>query len=137
MEFCSSPLLRRLQEVMACPAASATTSLIEALKAGPWCLQRTLGLENISETALNSTRPGRRIPLILYLGLEVMPKCPSRARSLEVWIRASAPKDSLSSASLYSFSPSLSLRGEYSSSSSSSLSTLWSSCYSCSSVGAP
>jgi hypothetical protein len=36
-------------------------------------------------------------------------------------------KDSLSSASLYSFLPSLSLRGEYSSSSSSSLSMSWSS----------
>jgi hypothetical protein len=34
-EFCSSSLLRRLQEVMSCQAASATTSLIDALKAGP------------------------------------------------------------------------------------------------------
>jgi hypothetical protein len=49
---------------------------------------------------------------------------------------ASAPKDSLSSASLYIFSPSLLLRREYSSSSSSSLSTSWY-CYSCSSTGVP
>jgi hypothetical protein len=68
MEFCSSPLLRRLQEVLACQATSATTSLIDALKAGPWCLQRTLGPEKISATTLNSTRPGHRTPLILYLG---------------------------------------------------------------------
>jgi hypothetical protein len=85
----------------------------------------------------NSTCPRRRTPLILYLGAEVMPRCPSRAQSLPVGIGASAPKDSLSSASLYSFSPSLSLRGEYSLLSSSSLSTLWSSSYCCSSAGAP
>jgi hypothetical protein len=137
MEFCSSPLLRRLQEVMACQVASATTSLIDALKAGPWCLQRTLGPEKIYATALNSTHHGRGTPLILYLGAEVMPKCPSRARSLPIGIRASAPKDSLSSASLYNFSPSLSLMGEYTLSSTSSLSTSWS-CYCCySSAGAP
>jgi hypothetical protein len=35
MEFCSSPLLRLLQEVMACQAASTIASLIDALKAGP------------------------------------------------------------------------------------------------------
>ncbi len=48
------------------------------------------------------------------LRAEVMPKCPSKALSLLVGIRASAPKDSISSASLYIFSLSLSLRGEYS-----------------------
>jgi hypothetical protein len=137
MEFCSSSLLQRLQEVMACQTTSATTSLIDALKAGPWCLQRTLGPEKISTTALNCTCPGRGTPLIMYLGAEVMSKCPSRARSLPVGTGASAMKDSLLSASLYSFSPSLSLRGEYSLSSSSSLSTSSScGCY-CSSVGAP
>jgi hypothetical protein len=99
---------------MACQAASATTSLIDALKAGPLCLQRTLGPEKISTTTLNATRPGCGTPLIWYLGVEVLPKCPSRERSLSVGIGASAPKDSLSSTSLYSFSPSLSLRGEYS-----------------------
>jgi hypothetical protein len=54
-----------------------------------------------------------------------------------IGIGASAPNDSLSSESLYSFSPSLSLRGEYSSSSSSSSSLLmsWSSCCCCSLVG--
>jgi hypothetical protein len=68
MEFCSSSLLRWLQEVMACQAASATASLRDALKAGPWCLQRTLGPEKISATALNSTCPRCGTPLILYLG---------------------------------------------------------------------
>jgi hypothetical protein len=81
MEFYSSPLLQRLQEVMACQAASVTA------------------------TTLNSTCPRRGTTLILYLRAEVMPKCPSRARCLSVGIGASAPKDSLSSASLYSFSP--------------------------------
>jgi hypothetical protein len=135
-EFCNSSLLRRFQEVMACLAASTIASLIDALKADPWCLQRTLGPEKISATALNSTRPRHGTPLIRYLGAEVMPKCPSRARSLSVGIGASAPKDSISSASLYSFSPSLSLRGAYPSSSSSSWLTSWSSCYYCS-AGAP
>jgi hypothetical protein len=79
MELCSSPLLRRLQEVMACQAVLATTSLIDALKAGPSCLQRTLDPEKISVIALNSTHPGHGTPLIRYLGAEVMPKCPSRA----------------------------------------------------------
>jgi hypothetical protein len=78
MEFCSSPLLRWLQKVMAYQAASATPSLIDALKAGPWCLQRTLGPEKISTTALSYTHP-RRGSLIRYLGAEVMPKCPSMA----------------------------------------------------------
>jgi hypothetical protein len=137
MEFCSSPMLRWLQEGMVCHAASATTSLIEPLKAGPWCLQRTLDLEKISATALNSTRPGCETPLILYLGAEVMPKCPSRAQSLPIGIWSSALKDSFLSASLYNFSSSLSLRGEYSSSSSSSLLTSWSSYCCCSSAGAP
>jgi hypothetical protein len=137
MEFYSSPLLRLLQEVMACQAASTIASLIDALKAGPWCRQRTLGSKKISVTALNFTQPGRGTPLIQYLRAEVMPKCPSKAQILPVGIGASASKDSLSSASLYSFSPSLSLRGEYSSLSSSSLSMSWSSCCYCSSTGAP
>jgi hypothetical protein len=94
---------------MACQEASITASLIDALKAGLWCLQRTLGPEKIYATALNSTHPRRGTPLIWYLGVEVMPKCPSKARSLPVGIRALAPKDSLLSASLYSFLPSLSL----------------------------
>jgi hypothetical protein len=64
-------------------------------KVCPWCLQRTLGLEKISATALNSTVPRRGTHLILYLGAEVMPKCPRGARSLPVGIRASTPKDSL------------------------------------------
>jgi hypothetical protein len=68
MEFYNSSLLQWLQEVMAYQAASATTSVIDALKASPWCLQRTLGLEKISATALNSTHPGHGTPLILYLG---------------------------------------------------------------------
>jgi hypothetical protein len=137
MEFCSSHWLQWFQEVMSCQVALAIASLTDDLKAGPWCLQRTLGPEKIFATALNCTHPGHGTPLIWYLGVEVMSKCPSRARSLPVGIEALVPKDSLSSASLYSFLPSLSLRGEYSSSSSSSLSTLWSSyCY-CSSAGAP
>jgi hypothetical protein len=112
-------------------------NITDGLKAGPWCLQRTLDPEMISVTALNSTCPGCETPLIRYLGAEVMPKCPSRARSLPVGIRASAPKDSISSASLYTFSPSVSLKGEYSSWSSSLLLTSWSCCYCCSSAGAP
>jgi hypothetical protein len=48
MEFYSSSLLRWLHEVMSCQVVSATASLIDALKAGPWCLQRTLDLEKIS-----------------------------------------------------------------------------------------
>jgi hypothetical protein len=121
---------------MVCQAASVIASLVDALNASPWCLQRTLNPKKISTTALNSTHPGCRTPLILYLGAEVMSKCPSRARSLPVGIGASALKDSLSSASLYSFSPSFSLRGEYSSSFSSSLLTSW--CYCCcSSAGVP
>jgi hypothetical protein len=79
MEFCSSSLLRWLHEVMVCQAASAIASLIDALKDGPWCLQRTLGTEKISTAALNSTRPRHRTPLILYLRAEVILKCPSRA----------------------------------------------------------
>jgi hypothetical protein len=79
MEFCSSTLLQRLQEVMVYQVASATTSLTYALKDGPWCLQRTMDPEKISTSTLNSTRPGRGTPLIMYLGAEVMPKCPSRA----------------------------------------------------------
>jgi hypothetical protein len=61
---------------MACQAASATTSLIDALKAGPWSLQRTLDLEKISVMALNFTRVGRGTPLILYLGQRRFPSVP-------------------------------------------------------------
>jgi hypothetical protein len=43
--------------------------------------------------ALNSTRPGRRINWIWYLGAVVMPRCSSRARSLPVRTGASAPKE--------------------------------------------
>jgi hypothetical protein len=56
MEFCSSSLLRRVQEVMVYQVASAIASLIDGLKASPWCLQRTLDLEKISAMALNSTQ---------------------------------------------------------------------------------
>jgi hypothetical protein len=49
---------------MACQEASITASLIDALKAGLWCLQRTLGPEKIYATALNSTHPRRGTPLI-------------------------------------------------------------------------
>jgi hypothetical protein len=81
-------------------------------------------LEDLHD-GLNSTCPGRRVPLIRYLGAEVMPKCPSRVCTLPVGTGASAPKDSISSASLYSFSPSMSLRGDYSSS---FFSSSWSCC---------
>jgi hypothetical protein len=69
----------------------------------------------------------------------VMPRCTSIARSLPVGTGASAPKDSTSLASLYISSTSVSPRGEYSSSSLSSLlALLWSSCCcSCSSTGMP
>jgi hypothetical protein len=63
MEFYSSPSSRRLQKVMACQAALATTSLIDALKASPWCLQRTLGPEKIFATVLDVG-----LPLFCILG---------------------------------------------------------------------
>jgi hypothetical protein len=68
--------------VMACQAASATTSLREVLKAGPLCRQRTLDPKKISMMALNSTRPRRGTSLILYLRAVVMPRCSSRVQSL-------------------------------------------------------
>jgi hypothetical protein len=66
---------------------------------------------------LNSTCPGRGTSLTPYLGAVVMPKCTNRAWSLPVGIGASSLKDSTLSASLYIFSTSMSVRGEYSSSS--------------------
>jgi hypothetical protein len=84
---------------MAYQAASATTSLRDALKAGPLCLQRTLDPRKISVMALNSTHPGRGTSLILYLGAVVMPRCSSKAQSLPVGTGASALKDSTSFAS--------------------------------------
>jgi hypothetical protein len=100
--------------VIACQAAAVIASLIDALNAGLLCLLMTQFPLKISVMALNSTHLGHATQLILYLRAEVMPKCPSKALSLLVGIRASAPKDSISSASLYIFSLSLSLRGEYS-----------------------
>jgi hypothetical protein len=79
MDFYSSYLLQWLQEMMACQAASATASLMDILKAGPWCLRRTLEPEKIFVTIFNSTHPRRGTHLILYLAVEVMPKCPSKA----------------------------------------------------------
>jgi hypothetical protein len=49
---------------MACQVASAIASLIDALKASPWCLQRTLDLEKISAMALNSIQLGHGTLLI-------------------------------------------------------------------------
>jgi hypothetical protein len=135
MEFCSRLMLLRTHYVMACQVASATASLLEALKAGPLCLQRTLDPKKISATALNSTRPRRVTSLIRYLGAVVMPRCSSRARSLSARTRALAPKDSTSSASQYIFSSLVLLRGEYSSSALSS--TSWYSSWCCSSAGEP
>jgi hypothetical protein len=65
--------------MMAYQVASTTASSIDALKAGPWCLQRTLDPEKISVMTLNSTRPRHGAPFIQNLGAEVMPKCPNRA----------------------------------------------------------
>jgi hypothetical protein len=70
----------------------------------------------ISMMALNSNCPRCRTSLILYLGAVVMPRCSSRARSLSVGTRASAPKDSTSSISRYIFSFSMLLGGDCSSS---------------------
>jgi hypothetical protein len=135
MEFCNLLLLLRTHDVMACQAASATASLQEVLKASPLCLQRTLDPKKISVMALNSTRPGRRISLILYLGAVVIPRCSSRAQSLPARTGASAPKDSTSSASRYIFSSSVLLGGGYSSLASSSMSWSFGCC--CSSAGEP
>jgi hypothetical protein len=85
--------------------------------------------------ALNSTHPGCGTSLIRYLGAVVMPRCPSRAQSLLVRTRASAPKDSISSASRYIFWSMVSLGGGYSSLALSS--TSWSFSYCCSSAGEP
>jgi hypothetical protein len=130
MEFYNRVLLLWTHDVMACQAASATTSLREALKAGPLCLQRTLDLKKISMTTLNSTHPGCGTFLILYLGVVVMPRCSSRAQSLPVRTGASAPKDSTPSASRYIFSSSVSLGGGYPSLAMSSMSWSFSCCYS-------
>jgi hypothetical protein len=70
---------RWLQEVMVCQAASGTTSLLDAQKAGPRCLLVTPDPEKISAMAQYSTHPGRRTRLIRYLGAVVIPKCTSRA----------------------------------------------------------
>jgi hypothetical protein len=110
--------------VISYQAASVTASLIDALNIGPLCLLTTQFLLKISRMALNSTRPRHGTPLILYLGAEVMPKCPSKALSMPVGIGASALKDSILSTFLNIFSLSSSLRGEYPSSSSSSSSML-------------
>jgi hypothetical protein len=135
MEFCNRRLLLRTHDVMACQAASATTSLREVQKAGPLCRQRTLDLKKICVTALNSTHPGRGTSLILYLGAVVIPRCSSRAQSLPVRTGASFPKDYTSSASWYIFLSLVSLGGECSSSALSS--TSWpSGCYN-SSAGEP
>jgi hypothetical protein len=72
----------------------------------------------------------------LLIAMVVITNCTSRAWSLLVGTGASALKDSISTPSLYNFSPSLSLRVEYTSSSMSSLLMLWSSsCSYCSSIG--
>jgi hypothetical protein len=135
MEFCNRLLLLRTHDVMACQAASATTSLLEVLKAGPFCRQRTLDPKKISAMALNSMRPGRGTSLIMYLGAVVMPKCSSRAQSLPMRTGASTPKDSTSSTSRYIFSSSVLLGGGYSSLTLSS--TSWSYGCCCSSAGEP
>jgi hypothetical protein len=55
--------------------------------------------------------PWTRDFLVLVLGAMVMPNCSSRARGLPVGTEALAPKDSISSASQYIFSTSVSLKG--------------------------
>jgi hypothetical protein len=100
---------------MAYQATSATASLREVLKAGPFCRQRTLDPKKISAMVLNSTHPERGTSLILYRGAVVMPRCSSRARSLPVRTGASILKDYTISASRYIISSSASLRGGYSS----------------------
>jgi hypothetical protein len=94
---------------MACQAASAIASLREVLKAGPLCPQRTQDPKEIFAMALNSTRPGCRTSMILYLGAVVMPRCSSRAQSMPVRTGASTLKDSTTSTSRYIFSSSASL----------------------------
>jgi hypothetical protein len=89
--------------VMACQTASTTTSLLDARKAGPWCLLITLHPEKISAMARYSTRPGRGTPLIRYLGVVVIPKYTSRARSLLTRTETLTPYDSLSSMPRYNF----------------------------------
>jgi hypothetical protein len=89
--------------------------------------------EHISAMALNSTHPERGTSLILYLGVVVMPRCSSRARSLLARTGASIPKDSTSSASWYIFSSSASLGGVYSSLALSSISWSFGCC--CSTAG--
>jgi hypothetical protein len=84
MDFYSRLLLLWTHEVVACQVASATASLRDALKAGPLCLWRTLDVRKISVMAMNSTHPRCGTSLILYLGVVVMPRCSSRARSLPV-----------------------------------------------------
>jgi hypothetical protein len=56
---------------MACQAASATTSLVNAQKAGPWCLLITMDPEKTSAMAWYSTRPRRGTALIWYLGVVI------------------------------------------------------------------
>jgi hypothetical protein len=94
-------LLLWTNDVVACQVASAITSLREALKVSPLCLQRTLDPKKISALALNCMRPGHGTSLIRYLGAVVMPRCSSRAQSLPVRTGASAPKDFTSFASWY------------------------------------
>jgi hypothetical protein len=64
---------------MACQAASATTSLVNAQKAGPWCLVITMDPEKTSDMAWYSTRPRRGTALIWYLGVVVIPMYTNRA----------------------------------------------------------
>jgi hypothetical protein len=130
MEFCNRILLLWTHDVMACQAASATTSLGEVLKAGPLCRQRTLDPKKTSAMALNSTRPERGTSLILYLGAVVIPRCSSRARSLPTRNGASILKDSTSSASRYILSSLTKLEGVYSSLDLSSIFWSFGCCYS-------
>jgi hypothetical protein len=117
MEFFSLQWCMRFHAVIACHATLATTSLQDALKAGPMCLLISLGPLKISTTAWSSSQPGHMTLLILNSGAVVMPTCPSRSRSLSVGIKASFPKDFNSSVSQYIFSFSESIKGVYSSSS--------------------
>jgi hypothetical protein len=64
---------------MACQAASATVSLVDAQKAGPWCVLITLDPKKIFAMVWYSTCPGHETPLIWYLGAVVVSKCTSRA----------------------------------------------------------
>jgi hypothetical protein len=102
--------------VIACQAASATTSPREVLKAGPLCRQRILDPKKISAMALNSIHPECGTSFILYRGAVVMPRCSSKAQSLPARIGDSAPRDSTSSASRYNLPSSVSLEGSCSSS---------------------